>query len=90
MRNDDPYRLSDFEVIRMQPGQGLRVGPDFGGQLKPVRLWVMPHGAVDNKPSYVWEMVDPVSELVFYCQITDKMLADGICAAGAMKVLSEQ
>jgi hypothetical protein len=81
----------DFEVVKLQPGIGFNVeAANFGGQLMPTRLWVLPHGDIKNKPSFIFEMKCPITGLVFVAQISEKMLADGLISADAMKILSEQ
>ena len=82
---------ADFQVIKMQPGEGLNLSPEnFGGQLAPLRLWILPHGSVKNKPSFIFEMIEPMTGLVFIAQISDKTLSEALCQADAMKILSEQ
>lgn len=79
-----------FEAIKLQPGQSLAIDPrQFGGELKPIRLWVLPHGTVKNKPSFAFELVDIFGN-TFIAQISDEMLRDGIIAAGEMEILSHQ
>lgn len=80
--------MKDFEVIRLQPGQSVQAEAS-AGQLKPVRLWIFPHGATDNTPSYAWELVDIFGH-TYFAQITDNMLKDAIIAAGELRVLSQQ
>lgn len=83
--------MTDFEVLKLQPGVAFNVdAANFGGQLLPIRLWILPHGAVNNKPSFIFEMTEPVTGLTFVAQISEKMLADGLINADAMKILSEQ
>lgn len=80
----------DFEVIRLHPGQGLAMPADnFMGEIKPTVLWILPHGTVTNKPSFVFEMRGLRGE-VFVAQISHAMLVEGLKAAGEMAVLSEQ
>lgn len=49
----------DFVVERLKPGQSVIMNMQhFGGQIKPTKCFILPEGAVDNKPSFVLIMVD--------------------------------
>lgn len=72
---------SDFEVVTLRPGEGVNLGLGellkFGGHLRPTKLYVLPEGASNDTPSYVWHLVDG-SGKVFYAQITHDMLHEGM------------
>ena len=81
--------MKAFEVIRLQPGQSVGApGATFGGELRPIRLWVLPHGSIKNKPSFIWEMVDIFGN-TYIAQISEEMLSTGLIEADEMKLLSE-
>lgn len=72
-----------FEVIRMLPGEQLD-GDGHVGQMMPIRLFVLPNGAIDETPSYAWQIEDAFGGL-WIVQITDNMLIEGLRVAGELR-----
>lgn len=72
----------EFEVVKLKPGEPVTVAQMhmYGGQLRPIRLLILPHGSVSDEPSYAWELVDEDGR-VYVAQITDKMLREGFRVA---------
>lgn len=82
--------MKDFEVIRLPAGQGVQVPEnEFYGHLKPVRLWILPHGSVENKSAYMWELSDGQGG-TYIASITHKMLVEGLKTANEMDLVSHQ
>jgi hypothetical protein len=70
----------DFEVVLMPPGQPVQLEAKNGNdilEIKPVKAYCLPNGATDNKPSYLFVMIDAYGE-TYVTQITDAMLREGL------------
>ena len=70
--------MSDFEVVILKPDERVDARKlNFVGELKPTKLFVLPTGSVDNKPSYCWQLENEHGE-VFLAQISDRMFKEGV------------
>ncbi len=79
-----------FEVVKAQPGEAITLdGFNFAGELRPTKLWVLPHGSKEDRVSYAWELSD-LNGNVFVAQITDEMLRRGLEIAGELAFLRNQ
>jgi hypothetical protein len=66
----------DFEILRLMPGeQVVSDAQNFMGQIKPVKLFILPTGSVQNKPSYCLLMNDMYGGH-WVAQITHQMILD--------------
>lgn len=66
----------DFEILRLMPGESLAADPHkFAGQIKPVKLFILPEGSVANKPSYCLMMLD-LHGGHWFAQISHQMIVD--------------
>lgn len=77
------HLLSDFEVVVLKPNEPMDFSKDpmMFGQLKPIKLFVLPNGAKDDTPSFGWLLVDSNGRK-FIAQITKTMLSEGLARAG--------
>lgn len=67
----------DFEVIELAPDQpvDLRNDPMIRQELRPIQLYVLPKGTVDNKKSFTMILRD-VYGFKYYAQISERMIRD--------------
>lgn len=68
--------MKDFEILRLMPGESVMADAhNFMGQIKPVKLFILPHGSVSNKPSYCLLMHD-ANGGHWVAQISHQMILD--------------
>lgn len=66
--------IKQFEFVRLKPDQKLEVrDPSYMGELRPMRVYILPKGSVDDKTSYAVEMRDK-NGFMFLAQITHEMV----------------
>lgn len=65
--------MKDFEVIIIEKDE--QVPTEFHAELKPIKIYVLPEGSIENQTSYCVEMVDNIGRK-FAAQITHKMFID--------------
>lgn len=71
-----------FEVVQMEPFKQVDLRDKIVlAQLKPVKLYCLPNGIVDEKESYMWLMVDGNGHN-FVAQISKKMLQEAFSEIG--------
>lgn len=74
---------TEFEVIKLMPTEQILAPKGFVGQLKPTKLYVLPHGTITNKPAYAFLMEDAMGGS-YIAQISHAMLKDGMVVAEGM------
>lgn len=68
--------MKDFEILKLMPGESVCAdSSSFRGQIKPVKLFILPTGSVSNKPSYTLMMTDLYGGH-WFAQITHQMILD--------------
>lgn len=72
----------EFEVVLMEPNAQVDLrNRKVVAQIKPIKLFLLPNGTVDNKESMLWLMVDGLGQ-EFVAQISKKMLQEAMTKAG--------
>lgn len=72
----------EFEAIQLEPDIQVKLdSKKFVAQLKPIKLYCLPNGTIDQKPSYMFLMVD-AQGLEFVAQISHKMLEESFKEIG--------
>lgn len=79
--------MKPFEAIQLKPGQPVdfRNHPNTIRQIKPIRLFILPTGRVDDTPSYTVEFIGNVPGVSFIAQISHKMLMDALAEVTELK-----
>jgi hypothetical protein len=70
--------MKEFEAIILEPDQPVEIEGDIT-QIKPIQLFVLPRGAIDNTPSYALILLDAFGRK-YVAQLTNNMLQSGIKA----------
>ncbi len=79
--------MKDFEVVHLEPNEPVtekHLSGPFERQLRPTKLFVLPEGSVENKPSFAWHLVDSEGR-TYIAQISEKMLRNGLLEAEALR-----
>lgn len=74
------HLVDDISVRVLKPGEPVVFDiakAKYGGQLKPVEIFILPEGSIDNKPSYAFRMID-AHGYEYIAQITNTMLTEAL------------
>lgn len=77
--NSDPNPES-FDIVKLEPGDPVMLNT-LKGEIKPVRLYILPAGSTEHAKSYCLHLVD-LEGKNFIAQLSHRMLSEAVTKFG--------